>query len=241
MIEADPNIALIEKPEYKRRWNTEPWDQQLERALRDWLLDSLESKEYWPRLELISCGRLAERVANDSDFMQVAQLYRGRPDFDLTELVVELVEAESVPHLPEQRYKESGLRKRELWERTWEMQRKEDAIDGRTRLSERDPGRLTQQQADNLKAREVGAIPVPPKYKSADFIKSSFWSLRGPLDVPKERFISYPKCERRGDPTPVIGWAGWNHLQQAQALAEWYDGARKEGWSPINSSRCLPV
>jgi hypothetical protein len=53
MIEADPNIALIEKPEYKRRWNTEPWDKQLERALRGWLLDQLEDPRYWP--ELASC------------------------------------------------------------------------------------------------------------------------------------------------------------------------------------------
>ena len=38
IIENNRNIALIEQPEYKRRWNTEPWDQQLEWALRVWLL-----------------------------------------------------------------------------------------------------------------------------------------------------------------------------------------------------------
>ena len=43
LIETDPNIRLIEQPEYKRRWNTEAWDQQQERALRGWLLDRLES------------------------------------------------------------------------------------------------------------------------------------------------------------------------------------------------------
>jgi len=43
MIERDRNIALIEQPEYKRRWNTEPWDSQLERALRGWLCDRLET------------------------------------------------------------------------------------------------------------------------------------------------------------------------------------------------------
>ena len=32
LIETDPNIRLIEQPEYKRRWNTEPWDSQLQRA-----------------------------------------------------------------------------------------------------------------------------------------------------------------------------------------------------------------
>src|SRR5207248_1356684 len=43
LIERDPNIRLIEQPEYKRRWTTEPWASQLERALREWLLDRLES------------------------------------------------------------------------------------------------------------------------------------------------------------------------------------------------------
>ena len=33
LIETDRNIGLIEQPEYKRRWNTEPWESQLERAL----------------------------------------------------------------------------------------------------------------------------------------------------------------------------------------------------------------
>ena len=42
-IANDRNIALIERPEYKRRWNTEPWAHQRERALRAWLLDRLES------------------------------------------------------------------------------------------------------------------------------------------------------------------------------------------------------
>ena len=42
-IESNPQIALIEQPEYKRRRNTEPWDSQVERALRSWLLDRLDS------------------------------------------------------------------------------------------------------------------------------------------------------------------------------------------------------
>src|SRR5690606_32162314 len=42
LIETDRNIGLIEQPEYKRRWNTEPWDAQRERALRESLLDRLE-------------------------------------------------------------------------------------------------------------------------------------------------------------------------------------------------------
>ena len=61
--------------------------------------------------------------------MQVAELYRGHPDFDVHALVAELVEGEAVPFLPVLRYKPTGLRKRAVWERTWDLQRREDAID----------------------------------------------------------------------------------------------------------------
>ena len=149
--------------------------------------------------------------------MQVAELYDA--DADLTELVVELVTKEAVPYLAALRYTDAGLEKRAEWERVWELQRQEDAIDALCELPEDDPQRLTPEQAKARKQVEVGDIPVPPKYKRTDFRKGEYWSLRGKLDVPKERFISYPGCERGADPTPVIGWAGWDHLQQAQALA----------------------
>jgi hypothetical protein len=219
LIESDTNIALIEQPEYKRRWNTEPWDQQLQRALRTWLLDRLETAHYWPdpaqTPELTSCTRLAERAARDTDFLQVAALYRGREDFDVLALVSELVASETVPFLPVLRYKPSGLTKRAVWERTWELQRREDA------------------------GEAVGPIPVPPKYAAADFKSADIWRLRGKLDVPKERFISYPSAERDSDRALVVGWAGWNHLQQAMALAAYYDRMkRQEGWAP---ARLVPL
>ncbi|MFM7830938.1 MAG: DUF7008 domain-containing protein, partial [Planctomycetaceae bacterium] len=76
----------------------------------------------------------------------------------------------------------------------------------------------------------VADIPVPPKYTSADFLKSEHWQLRGKLDVPKERWISYPHCETDSDPSLVVGWAGWNHLQQATALIAYYDARKSDGW-----------
>ena len=34
-------------------------------------------------------------------------------------------------------------------------------------------------------------------------------------------------------PTPLVGWAGWDHLQCAQALATTYERRRSvDGWSP---------
>jgi len=230
-IESNPQIALIEQPEYKRRWNVEPWDEQVQRALRLWLLDRLETPAYWPEVALTTVARLADRARQDAEFMRVAAIYRGQESFDVAALVAELVAGESVPFLPVLRYKPTGLRKREAWERTWDLQRLEDAIDARTELPEGDPRRLSSEEATKLKATEVGTIPVPPKYTSADFLSSTFWRLRGKLDVPKERFISYPHCERDADPTMVVAWAGWDHLQQAQALATYYYQMKEsEGW-----------
>jgi hypothetical protein len=74
---------------------------------------------------------------------------------------------------------------------------------------------------------------VPSKYRSNDFQKSDYWRLRGGLDVPKERWISYPAFERDSDASPVLGWAGWSHLEQAQALAAYYQRMHtEEGWDP---------
>ncbi len=48
LIERDRNIGLIERPEYKRRWNTPAWEDLEQAALRDWLLDRLEAPHLWP-------------------------------------------------------------------------------------------------------------------------------------------------------------------------------------------------
>ena len=47
LIESDRNIGLIERPEYKRRWQWEPWEAAGAAALRSWLLDRLESDRFW--------------------------------------------------------------------------------------------------------------------------------------------------------------------------------------------------
>ena len=94
-------------------------------------------------------------------------------------------------------------------------------------------------EAKTLKQQQVGDIPVSPKYETKDFLETTFWRLRGKLDVPKERFITYPHCNRDADRTPVIGWAGWDHLQQAQAVAGYYERMRtNEGWT---DDRLLPL
>jgi len=212
LIERDRNIGLIERPEYKRRWNTPAWADLERAALRDWLLDRLEAPHLWPAgsehpPQLTTVNRLADAVRGDADCMQIVALYAGHSGFDVGQVVAELVASESVPFLPVQRYTDTGLRKRAQWEDTWALQRREDA------------------------GQDVGKIPVPPKYQSKDFLKTEVWRLRGGLDVPKERWVSYPGCERGADGSLLIAWAGWNHLQQATALAAHHlDMRDNEGW-----------
>ena len=302
-IEENPRtIGLIEQPEYKRRWNLEPWDSQLEKALKNWLLDRLESyfdfdgrmnDEKVPTaqidIELITVARMADIAKADGEFMKAAELYRKRPDFDPAALVAELVENESAPLLPSCRYKPTGMDKRIAWERTWRLQRLEDDIDALFdlhRLSgiegtdlppalsdeiatlvektglrevrikmgeaekrkseewiaerlrfilsflqkrreegkdENDPGLKLEmkRQTDLVKRHMIGDIVVPPTYKTKDFKSTVFWRLRGKLDVPKERWTSFPHCESE-DRSLLVAWAGYDHLQMARAVVAHY-------------------
>jgi hypothetical protein len=228
LIETDKSIGLIERPEYKRRWATTPWAEQEQAALKGWLLERLEATlkvgagGTAAEPALTTSNKLADRLRGDADFMQVAELYAGRSDFEVNALVADLVAGEAVPLLPVQRYTEAGLRKRAEWERTWALQRQEDAIDAET---------TDEAERKRRKAAEVGDIPVPPKYKSTDFQKADFWRLRGGLDVPKERFVGFPQCSRDADGSLVIAWAGLNPLQLATAIAAHYlDLKDNEGW-----------
>ncbi len=94
-------------------------------------------------------------------------------------------------------------------------------------------------QAKRRKQAEVGTIPVPPKYKTADFRSSDFWRLRGGLDVPKERFVSFPHCARDADGSLPVLWAGYDHLARAKAIAAWYvERKDTDGWQ---APRLIPL
>ncbi|MGK4591687.1 BREX-2 system adenine-specific DNA-methyltransferase PglX [Amycolatopsis sp. w19] len=218
IIEKRKDIALIERPECKRRWATEPWEKKEADALRTWLLDRCETTDMWFTLRdgmkqprTLTVSQLADQFRDDADMNSVAQLYAadhlGKRDLTLAQVLEQVVADQHVPYLAAMRYKDSGLRKREQWERVWEMQREEDRTGARL------------------------DIPVPPKYGNPDFRKTSYWSQRGKLDVPKERFISYPDANPDADPTLLLGWAGWDHKDQAQALVNIVnDRVEQAGW-----------
>ncbi len=208
-IESIQAIGLLEAPEFKRRWASEPFEKQAERALRGWLLDRLEDRALWFSLQghptPRSVSQLADELGRDSEFVSVVDLWVGVQDAPLVKALTDLLEPEAVPYLAALRLKASGLRKFAEWQRTWELQRREDA------------------------GHHVDKIPVPPKYTTADFLKQSFWAARGKLDVPKERFIAYPNAGRETDPTLLLGWAGWDHSQQSLALATIINERRGDG------------
>ncbi|MGW2765698.1 BREX-2 system adenine-specific DNA-methyltransferase PglX [Streptomyces sp. NPDC001275] len=228
LIEANKDIRLIERPEYKRRWSTEPWEKREAAALRNWQLDAAEREELWfeerdgftvPRP--LTVNQLADELRHDKDVQAVAALYAadhiGKRDASLATVLAAVIEPEHVPYLAALRYKDSGLRKRAQWEQVWEQQREEDR---------------TGQRLD---------IKVPPKYTSADFLKPSYWSHRGKLDVTKERFISYPGASPEADGSLLLGWAGWNHRDQADALVGLIrDRVETGGWAK-EDSRFVPL
>ena len=218
LMASDPSIRLLEKPEHKRRWASDSWEKEQTVALRGWLLDRLEDSRFWfdiqGRPQPSSVAQLADDVARDADLVSVLALWEGRPDVSVVDSLVRLLGAESVPYLAAYRLKDSGLRKREAWEQTWSWQRREDA------------------------GEKLGAIPVPPKYISADFRRASWWQARGKLDVPKERFILYPDAGRATDPTPLLGWAGWDRAQQSLALSLVIGAREADGW---DDDRLVPL
>ena len=191
-IEEDRFLGIVEHPIYKRRWYKPDYDAEEQDALRTWLTDRIEgvfARHDAPR----NPRQVATVLQSEPRVLAAAEVYTGRPDYDLEVLVAELVKAESVPNHPLHLYKPKGLVKRKAWEKTWADQRREDAGEDVT-------------------------PDVPPKYTGGDFLRSEHYKLRGKLDVPKERFIAL--TEVPGTEEPLYGWAGWTPAQRFRA---WLD------------------
>lgn len=197
LMDTDRAIRLLEKPEFKRRWATTGWDTQRTEALQAAVLDRLEDPTLWGDAQgpiTRSIAEIADLLRADTVLKELARALTGIAEPELAAVIRGLVLDEAVPFLAAYRYKPAGVEKYRAWQDVWVLQRREDA-------------------------GEKVAISVPPKYGQSDFAKATYWKARGKLDVPKERFISYPGVAREGDPTPVLGWAGWSHRDQALALA----------------------
>ena len=137
VLKGSKRLQIIEDAHYKRRWigrqglfkhtaNADEFRSELGRFLLAKLeglfdVDNRMNDTATTRFDPAVCSvaRIANAVQADEQFQKVGEAYTGDAAFDVTELVSELVERESVPHLPTLRYKASGLRKRQEWEETW--------------------------------------------------------------------------------------------------------------------------
>jgi hypothetical protein len=216
-------LRLLETPETKRRWSPPDDAKAFTDTVRTWLLGRIEAvfrEQNTP--EVCTARQLALELGRDPAVAAAHELVTEESGLDLVRLISDLVEGEGVPFLAGHRYAETGMEKRASWEETWRLQRLEDE------------GKL----APELKRLNLKAIPVPDKYGPKEFLRH-YWGLRGKLDVPKERFVTVPGGNTDEDTTPLVGWAGWDHLQTAQALSGLYQRRKSEdGWT---KDRLVPL
>jgi hypothetical protein len=244
-IRRSRDVALMERPEFKRRWAGQSWASLERIAIETWLLSRLEGADLWPRdlqspPRLRSVRELVDALSGDEQFRRAVDLYAG-VGADGLAIVTTLVQQASVPYLDSMCYSEAGLRKRAIWRQVWDLQRREDVIDAeesRSRVGQ--PAELIAKHQALRKEREVGVVPVPPKYKQDDFRDSASWKLRGALDVPSERFVHFPGLGRAMDTgSPLLIWAGYDAKARALALTGYlYELQQREGADP---SRLVPA
>lgn len=223
LIEGSSTLQLLEQPAFKRRWQRPELLVETRNAAEQWLLDRLEAL-FAPAREGQPAGPLSKpqpyrleaivaALRRDPRVGAVAGVLEGSANLDLEGLVERLVQKEALPDNPYRLYTPSGLEKWRQWQKTWELQSLEDK--GRPLV---DPD--TQQT--------LREIPLPPRFERPDFQKAEYFSLRGKLNVPRERFIAFTELRQ-----PHFGWNGWRDVARAQAQAEAFARVETDPEQPL--------
>ncbi|MCP3141009.1 BREX-2 system adenine-specific DNA-methyltransferase PglX [Pyxidicoccus xibeiensis] len=199
LIATHAPLGALEAPEYKRKWEPYNYSDHLEVAAFAWLSDQLEAV-FANKARPLTTAHLAAAVQDDERFLDVASLYEGRRDVDVQALVSSVLATEAVPTHPSHIYTVSGLLKRNAWEEVWAFQRREDAGE-------------KLQRGESLPEFSQGS-----RGKSVDFLRTEYWRLRGKLNVPRERFISFTEVPGRSGVETLYGWAGWTAQQRVKAI-----------------------
>ena len=220
-------IAAFEQPSFKRRWSFGNWENALQSAAREWLLDAVE-KFLGETRQLNPVREIVARLRDDPKAVVIGAYAKFEQDVDLVDTVSRLLSDESIPDNPARLFKPIGLEKlvgsqtadtgsptappiaREFtageavdWKRVWRLQEREDA-------------------------GERVSVAVPPPFKDADYAHPNGWRIRGKFNVPNERFIVYDEL------TPKrYAWGGWSLAERARLSSEAFDlrGAEPDGAS----------
>ncbi|MFN3200719.1 MAG: BREX-2 system adenine-specific DNA-methyltransferase PglX [Bradymonadia bacterium] len=207
LIASNKDIKLIEQPQFKRRWQTPDLNDETKRAAERWLLDRLEDL-FAEEGELSEpMPYTLEDVVNawqrDPRVLAVASVYAGSPNYDLALMAEVLLVGQGMPDNLFRVYTESGLKKWRQWQETWRLQDREDA-------------------------GETVEIEVPPQYGRGDFQKPLYYTLRGKLNVPRERFILYADLQPQR-----YGWNGWRDEARAIAQVHAFQHAEDDPVNPL--------
>jgi len=191
-IASNEHIALLEQPLYKRRWNRPNYEEDERLAMELWVDDRMEQ---WARNRraLFSGAQMGAAFRSDPSVLSVGELLVGRSDFDVDALIEARLRLAAVPNIKHHVFKLDGLLKRAEWEKSWEQQHKEDG-------------------------GEPAKPEVPPKYTDKDYLRKEYWSLRGKLDVPKERFVAFTEVPPPVGAEILYGWTGWTARERAKEL-----------------------
>lgn len=188
----NPEIALIESANFKRRWYCPDYDAEEQADFTIWLADRVEATVR-ARSRFCTPDQIVASLQDDARLLAVCQTLTKRRDFSLAQIVANIISDESVPSHRFHTYKPASLAKREAWESMWDCQRREDSGEN--------------------------AVPeAPPTYVTGDFLKAEYWRHRGKLDVPKERFITFTEVPGHAGSEVMLGWAGWTPQQRIKAL-----------------------
>lgn len=201
LLESDRFLSLLESPVNKRLWRgtqgvfgryDRTYIDKTRTALGAWLAECVETVAR-VRSRPFALDQLVAALQDDMGALAACEVLSGRRDFNLSQLVAQVLQAEAVPSHPFHIYKHAGLVKRYVWERCWADQARADA-------------------------GEKLSPEVPPNYANTDFLKPEYWQLRGKLDVPKERFIAFTEVPGRSGVETLYGWAGWTAQQRLKAI-----------------------
>jgi hypothetical protein len=240
LIESDARLALLETPPFKRRWQLADWPTETKKAAESWLLDRLEDL-FAPATDTTPPGPLAdpkpyrlEDIAvawsRDPRVAAVAGVWTTTGlSVDLTLVAEKLLRANALPDNPHRLYSDEGLRKLDEWKRVWALQDQEDAWEKAASEAEArgEPKPKLQLVDPDDPAKTLQAIPLPPKLDKTDFVRAEFFSIRGKLNVPRERFILF------ADLSPHrYGWNGWRNRDRALAQVEAFTLAENDPQQP---------
>ncbi len=208
LIAAHSEIRLLEQPQFKRRWQLPDLDAETQKAAASWLLDRLEDL-FAPEGELeepqaYSLEEVVNAWKRDPKVLSIAALHEQTLNFDLHLLAERLLRENALPDNPYRLYTPKGIIKLRAWQEVWRLQDREDA-------------------GETLK------IEPPPKFGRADFQRGPGYSLRGKLNVPRERFVLF------ADLFPNrYGWNGWRDLQRSLAQLNAYTLAEDDPLDPLS-------